>query len=159
LDFITLDPILSVKTRSMDQIESTRKGTRGLIPAVHCRISGRRIPFLNPSAYDGAARSAAAHGRSPTPHPRCSALIPNRKGATRCSEKGRQNRVAHQVFAAQTNPGHDGRRARGEDRAPVTNSGAPLLRFAAARPPQCSTWHDGSPEHGFGRTKPMRFTI
>jgi hypothetical protein len=37
--------------------------------------------------------------------------------------------------------------------------GPPLLRIAAARPPKYSTWHGGSPEHGFGRTKPMRFAI
>jgi hypothetical protein len=105
-DFITLDPTLSVQTRSTDQIESMRKDTWGLIPAVHYRISGWRIFFPNPTVYGGAARSEAAHCRSSSPHSRCSALIPNRKSATRCSEKDRQNRVAHQVFAAQTTHGH-----------------------------------------------------
>jgi hypothetical protein len=105
-DFITLDPTLSVQTRSTDQIESMRKDTWGLIPAVHYRISGWRIFFPNPTVYGGAARSEAAHCRSSSPHSRCNALIPNRKSATRCSEKDRQNRVAHQVFAAQTTHGH-----------------------------------------------------
>ena len=53
---------------------------------------------------------------------------------------------------------HDGRRARGEDYAPVTNSGAPLLRSAAARPPARSSWHDGSPEHEFEDMTSTRLT-
>jgi hypothetical protein len=54
--------------------------------------------------------------------------------------------------------GHDGRRARGEDCAPMTNSGATLLRSAAARPHACSSWHDGSPKHEFEDTTSMRLT-
>ena len=54
--------------------------------------------------------------------------------------------------------GHDGRRAHGEDCGSVTNSGAPLLRSAAARPPARSSWHGGSPEHEFEETTSTRIT-
>ena len=75
-DFITLDPILSVETRSMDQLESTRKGTRGLIPAVHQQINGRWPFSAQPRSpeYSTAAPLAAAGPCTAEPK----ALIPNR---------------------------------------------------------------------------------
>jgi hypothetical protein len=92
----------------------------------------RPLPYQRPEGLlpqpDGLRRRCQECGvprRSPSPHPRRSALIPNQKGATRCRSMGESVWGVLTDGGEAGTPGHGTKRSRGGDQTTASNSSRP----------------------------------